>query len=465
MDDALAVDFVVQGGEVVNAGYTTVADVLVKDGKVLALTAPGTFGGSGQLIDAHGCIVIPGGVDPHCHIDLPLGEFTTLDSYKEATMAALHGGTTTVVDFAIPMPGQSPIEAVRERRNKASEARCDTALHGCVLEWDESTAEQLRDMVKLGVRTVKMFTTYRDVVMAQPDTILEVLRALHDLGGMALIHAEANHVIEDNQNLAAQAHKIDAGHHDATRPEIAEVAAVAEVLATAEYVNSPVYFVHQTIDEAIDIVRQARHRGIRAYTETCPHYLTLDSTVYQQEKPERFVCAPPIRERESVDAVVSRVLAGDVDTIGSDHCCYSLEQKNQKAFDVREMPNGLPGVETRLPVSYTTLVRNNGLSLERFVALFSANPARLNGLSGKGFLGPGADADLVIIDPRESRTVDAEQLHMATDYSPYEGMELFGWPRTVMAGGRVVLDERGFHDPGTVGRKLDAEPLPNQLLT
>lgn len=460
------VDLVVHGGTIVNAGGSSHATVVISGGRIQALLDPDLpLPAHARAVDATGSIIIPGGVDPHCHIGQRLGAFAALDDYEQASRAALWGGTTTVIDFAIPDPGQTPLEAVEQRRTLTKISRCDTALHGCVITWDDSTPTQIEQMVAVGVRTIKLFTTYRDVVMAEPDTIMEVLRALHRHGGLGYVHAEANHVIENAQGLALAAHRGGSQDMPETRPEVAETAAVAEVLATAEHLGAPVYFVHQTTADAVDLVRAARRRGVRAYTETCPHYLTLDESVYSSDHPERFVCCPPLRSGASVARLTDRALAGDVDTLGSDHCCYSTTQKLEHRDDVTKMPNGLPGVETRLPVTFTRLVTEGGMSLERYVAMFATNPACLNGLTGKGVIAAGADADLVVLDPTVRRAVTQADLHMASDYTPYEGRELTGWPSTVISGGRVVIDGDGFHDPGPVGRALHSAALPDQLLT
>lgn len=459
-------DLVVHGGTVVNSGGRALATVVVSDGRIIAVQDPTLpLPPHDRAVDATGALVLPGGVDPHCHIGQRLGEYAQLDDYGSASVAALWGGTTTVVDFAIPDPGQRPIDAVTERRGLAAQSRCDTALHGCVVDWDDTTAAQIGEMAELGVRTIKLFTTYRDVVMAGPDTVLEVLRTLHAQGGIAYVHAEANHVIEDAQTLAEAAAEGDAAHMPRTRPELAEAAAVAQVLATAEHVDAPVYFVHQTTAEAVDLVRAARRRGVRAYTESCPHYLYLDDGRYAGAHPERFVCCPPLRAADTVAALRSRALVGDIDALGSDHCCYSTQQKSEHSHDVRVMPNGLPGVETRLPVAFTQLVVRGGMPVERFAGMFATNPARLNGLSRKGVVAAGYDADLIVMDPRARRPVLATALHMATDYTPYEGEELAGWPSVVVSAGRVVLDGDGFHDPGPVGRALQADPMPDHLIT
>lgn len=460
-------DLVVTGGTVVNADWSGPASVLVSEGRITGLLAPGeVVPGAARVIDATGGFVVPGGVDPHCHISMEMGGSTTRDGYREATLAALAGGTTTVVDFAIPAPGQAPVDAVAQRREMAADARCDTALHACVVERDATTDDQLRGLVADGVVTVKLFTTYRDQVMANADTVHAVLKVLRDSGGMAYVHAEANPIIEHAQAIQAGCGHIGAADHALTRPEIAETAAVAAVLAAAESLHAPVYFVHQSTGEAIDLTRAARRRGVHAYTETCPHYLTLDESRYRGPHPERFVCCPPLRTKSTVEQVRRRASHGAVDTVGSDHCCYDTTQKTAAADDVRRVPNGMPGVQTRLPVVWTTLVHERGVPPERFVALTSTNAARLNGLAGrKGVIAPGADADLVVLDPAQLRIVRAGDLAMATDYTPYEGTALAGWPLTVVATGRVVVDGGVLTDPGPVGRALRSDPLPRQFLT
>lgn len=456
----------VMGGLVVNDDWSGPATVLIEGARILGLVSPNSpVARDVRKVDATGRLVLPGGVDPHTHIDMSLGDYTTRDGYREATTAAVWGGTTTVVDFAIPRPGESPLDAVRLRRAAAAQGVCDSALHACVVDWDESVPEQLRQIVELGVRTVKLFTTYRDAVMADPGTVLRVMRVLGDLGGMAYVHAEANHLVERDQQAAEDAGSIDASGHACTRSELAEITAVREVLSTARSLGAPVYFVHQSTPGAIDEVRRARADGVIAYTETCPHYLTLDDRCYEGSSPELFVCCPPLRSAHTVAGVVGRAMAREVDTIGSDHCCYNQAQKQADRADVRIMPNGMPGVETRLPVIYTELVQDRGLPIERFVAVTAANPARLNGIyPRKGVLAPGSDADLILIDPGARRTVSQADLHMSTDYSPFEGRELTGWASTVIVAGRVLLNERVLVSNPSPGRALNAMPLPQDRL-
>jgi dihydropyrimidinase len=458
------VDLVIRSGTVVTDSWQGPANVHVSNGMITQLTTDDSLSAaaSAREVDASGKLVMPGGVDPHCHIGLPLGPYTTMDDYRSATLAALWGGTTTVIDFAIPAPGQSPADALAERRDMARDARCDYALHGCVTAWDSTTEDQLRAMAADGVRTIKLFTTYRNLLRVDDQTVGLVMATLRTLHGIVYVHAEADHLIENAQQRCAASGAIDASHHAATRPELAEEAAVSAVLATALAHETPVYFVHLSTPAAVDLVRAARRRGALAFSETCPHYLILDDQRYQGTTPERFVCCPPLRGRGTADELTDMLLRDFVDTVGSDHCCYDTTQKTEHAGDVRAMPNGMPGVETRLPVMFSELVHRRGLPLSRFVALTSSNPARLNGIfPRKGTIAPGSDADLVVLDASLTRVIDARDLHMATDYSPYEGMEVTGWPGTVIANGQVVIENGELvSDPGPVGTFLPAAPFP-----
>jgi dihydropyrimidinase len=456
-------DLVVEGGTVITDSWTGAATVVVRDGRVLSLLAPDvptSSLGAARTVDARGRLVLPGAVDPHCHIAVPLGEFVTLDNFVTASLAALAGGTTTIVDFAIPTPGEHPMEALDAKRKLGQSSRCDYALHGCIAGTPTDIEDIVRDFVTAGVRTVKLFTTYRDLLMVGTDTVESVMSALVGASGLTYVHAEDNDLVEAAQDEAVRTGHIDAAGMAGTRPSVAEERAVAEVLGAAERTGAPVYFVHQSTQDAVDQVVRARQRGVRAFSESCPHYLVLDNSAYAGHHPERFVCCPPLRDRATVDALGRRLMDGFLDTVGSDHCCYDSSQKALRATDVRAMPNGLPGVETRWPVVWDAFVGSKQMSPQRFVAVMAANPARLNGLyPQKGTIAPGSDADLVILDADESRPITVQDLHMQTDYTPYEGRNVTGWPSTVISRGRLVLDDGKLMDPGPVGEFLPAAPL------
>jgi dihydropyrimidinase len=458
-----AVDLVVEGGTVATDSWVAPATVVVDGGRVVAVTQPDAPLGrveARRTVDARGMLVLPGGVDPHCHVGLPLGAYTTRDSFESASLAALAGGTTTMVDFAIPQVGEHPLHALEERQRLAAGSRCDYALHGCFNQHADDIREVVHELADRGVRTVKLFTTYRDLLMVDRPTIAAVMHALLEVSGLTYVHAEANDLVERAQQRAAGDGTVGASGHAGTRPEAAEEQAVADVLETAAATGAPVYFVHQSTPGAVDAVAVARRHGVPASSESCPHYLTLDDGRYRGDHPERWVCCPPLRDRATVEELGQRLAMGLVDTVGSDHCCYDSVQKAERSDDVREMPNGLPGVETRLPVVFSAFVTPGRIGLRRLAALTAANPARLNGLyPRKGTIAPGSDADLVILDPGQTREVHAARLHMQTDYSPYEGLELHGWPTTVIAAGRVVLDNGEHLDPGPVGQHLPAAEI------
>jgi dihydropyrimidinase len=455
-----ACDTVIKGGTVVESAWMGPADVLIKDGQVLGLVAAGTAVEAEVQIDAGGLWVMPGGVDPHCHVGFASGGFTSLDNYATCTAAAVLGGTTTIVDFAIPAPGEQPYEVAVRQRAKAAGGLCDSALHTSVVEWDSTTEGQLRTLAGEGIVTAKMYTTYRGETMASADTILRTMRALQPVGGMVVVHCESNPIIEEDQRLAALAGRIGSAHMAQTRSELAETASVAEVLSLAERLGAPVYCVHQSTPAAIELVAAARRRGLRAFTETVAHHLVLDDSLYHGEHPERWVCCPPLRPRATVQALGRYLANGEATTIASDHCCYDLAQKESHKDDVRHMPNGLPGVQTRLPVTFSAFVAGQVISPSRWVDLVAAGPARANGLyPRKGSLAPGADADVVLWDPHAQWTVTAGALAQQTDYTPYEGVEVTGRPAAVLVRGHLVAQDGQIVDPAPTGRHVPAGPV------
>ncbi|MEO8220786.1 MAG: amidohydrolase family protein [Specibacter sp.] len=460
-------ELIITNATIVNATGRRQVHVVVRGGKIEQLIDAGQPTPEAvHTIDATGHLVIPGGVDGHCHVAQVTGPFATLDDYQTTSTAALWGGTTTIVDFGIPRDAtETPLEAVRKKRQLAAASRCDVALHGSVVAWDETVPWQLEQMAAEGIRSVKLYTTNRGSTMADGDTILKVMREMVRLDGLAYIHAEHDPIIVDCTEQHAAAGTIGIEHLHKTRPELAEEISVKEILAMAEYTGAPVYFVHQTTPGAVDLVTAARLRGHEAFSETCPHYLTLDESVYGSNFPEWFACCPPMRSAKTVAALRDRLAAGAIHTVASDHSCYDLSQKRERTDDVRTMPHGLPGVETRMPVTYTAMMELPGTRLEDFVEVFAAGPARINAIPGKGIIAEGYDADMVIFDPSQKRTVDGEQLHMGTDFSPFDGQKLSGWPSTVISAGRVVVSDGIFHDPGPVGKFIARNGFHNHQNT
>ena len=454
----------IQNGIVVNSNGSAQYDVLIESGKIVGLFLPGKFVDSDKActhsVNAKGLYVLPGGVDPHCHVGFTSGQFSSLDNYEEATRAAACGGTTTIVDFAIPEKGETSLDAVHRQKARIRNSFCDSAMHGCVVEGLDDVTTVMREFEANGIRTVKMFTTYRDELMASAETIMQVMKGLLDIRGMIYVHCEADHIVSENQRVAAVNNLIDCSLHHRTRSELAECISVAELLAMAETIRAPLYFVHQSCRGAVDRVAFAKASGNSVFSEAVLHHLVLDESVYASEYAERFVCCPPIRSSETVKALVRSLINGDIDTLGSDHCCYNLEQKNLVKFDVRLMPNGLPGVETRLLVGLSNLVLQQGLPIERFVAISSTNPAKLNGLfPRKGVIAPGADADIVLWNLNSESTVSIKNLNMATDYTPYEGKEIMVEHVATYVRGTLVAEKSRPIETNKIGKFVAAGEL------
>lgn len=456
------------GGTVVNDTWAGRATVLITDSYISGILAPTEQIPSSvdNIISAEGHLVIPGGVDPHCHVQTQMGGYTTLDDYRQASEAAIWGGTTTIIDFAIPIQGQSPWEAVTHRLDIAKQSICDTALHACVTEWTPDIPDQLTEMTTLGIRTVKLFTTYRDSVMATSDTVLQVMKCLSTLGGIAYIHAESNHLVEDAQRAAVDKDLMAARYHSRTRPEYTEAAAVSEVIDIAAALGTHAYFVHQSTAEAVALVRGARARGVRAYSETCPHYLLLTDACYETSEPERYVCCPPLRSANSSQRLRAAVTRGEIHTIGSDHNCFDLKQKLTHRDDVRNMPNGMPGVENRLPLMFSQFrTGDHSLDPRDLVRMLCANPAKLNGLyPKKGVIAPGADADIVILDRGSASPVGISHSHMQTDYTPYEDFSIDTYPTTVMSRGHLLIHDGQRTNAHPSGSHAPSEALTSHLL-
>lgn len=445
---------VIRGGTVVNAADCREATVVAQGGRITAMLAPDAplpdLGQSVRVIDADGCRVLPGGVDPHVHVATSLGEYQTADGHAEASIAALVGGTTTMVDFAIPDDGLTPLEAADERIGLSASARCPVVLHGCVTQaFSGDVAAQLAGMVERGIRSVKVFTTYRDAFMATQDQIFQVLSGMRDAGGLTYVHAEWDPMVFRLQADHEASHRAVAAEHHVMRPVDVEVVAVRQVLTVAEALGAPVYFVHLSSPLSLAEVHAARARGLHAYAETCPHYLLLTDEKYRSAAGPEFLCCPPLREKGVTAQLMESAGAGRIDAIGSDHCCFTREQKYRRE-DVRQAPFGLPGVETRMPLMIDELAIRRSVPWPQVVDMLCATPARLNGVyPRKGIIAVGSDADIMIIDPeRNRRSLRSRDLHMPTDIEPYADHEPVAWPLWVICGGRVVVDDGTFTDPG-----------------
>jgi dihydropyrimidinase len=389
----------------------------------------------------------------------------TPEDHLQCTRAALLGGTTTIVDFAIPRPGQSPLAAVNERLAAAREGSlADYALHGCFTDMNAADLDQIPEMVAQGVRSIKVYTTYRGDMMASDGLIRSVMEELLPHDGLTYVHAEDNSMIEALMAELGRGGPIPFQKILEARPESAEERAVERVLEIAEDVGAPVYFVHQSTPRATEMTRAARARGIPAYAEVCPHYATLDESAYELHRGECYTCCPPLRSRATVDALMEVVASGRIDTLASDHCAFDTSIKADRKHDLQNMPFGMPGVQTRMPVMLSELVCHRNVPMSTAVRLLCARPAQLSGIfPRKGVIAAGADADLIVWSVEGETTIDASDLAQASDYTPFEGWRVHGVLEVVMRGGRVVCRDGKIVEE-SAGRIIPSGPIRHRGL-
>ena len=446
-------DLLVRGGTVVMDSGLLRADVLVRGGKVAGLLRRGWPATSrARVVDATGALVLPGGVDAHTHVGITFGEFRTRDDFATATRAAAFGGTTTLLEFAFPDLGEDPAQAVERRISEAGgRAVIDFGFHAAIAQRADADAlAGVERAARLGAPSVKVFTAYRGIMMLELGDVLAVMREAARSRALVMVHAETESLVERSVADLRERGLADSRHHPLARPAAAELDAARSVLGLARESAAAVYLVHVTLPEVAAEIAAARMAGVRAFGETCPHYLLLDESVYSGPHPERFVCSPPLRPAAATRGLWPR-LGAELTGVHSDHCCFDTSQKAVHASDSSRIPPGLPGVETRLPLMISAALSGR-LPMPEVVRLCASEPAKLFGMPSKGSLLPGMDADLLVVDPSARWRIN--ELHMASDYSPYEAMELRGRIDTVIAGGRVLVSAGAWAGEESGGRYI-----------
>ena len=451
----------VRGGTVVDEDGERQADLVIRDGRVAAHVLPGSAQDPDpETLDATGLYVLPGLVDPHTHFSLDTGSGRTADDFTTGSGSAAAGGVTTYVNFATQRPGEDFGQALAAARGEADGASLvDYSLHLNITRLDPGWERDLDRAVDTGVTSAKVYTTYKDAVFYVDDHLIQKLMERSGAAGLLVqVHAENDDLLAGARaELLAEGRRSFA-YHAAARPALAESEAVNRLLFFSRVTGSPVYFVHLSSPLSVDLVTEARQRGIPALAETCPHFLCLDDSVYSGPDAIRYLMTPPIRSAEMRAGLWDRVQAGAIDSVGSDHCGYSLDQRGSSG-DFTTVSPGIPGVETSLPLLYTFGVESGRIGMRDLVRLLSENPARIFGLHPrKGCLSEGADADLVLFDPRHRGRLEDSQLHSAAGFSPYSGLELKGRVVTTVSRGRVVYDRGKVVGAPGWGRFLERLP-------
>jgi dihydropyrimidinase len=447
----------IRNGRVVTAVDDYKADVLIEGEKVSTIGAKLEVEAD-VVIDAAGKLVIPGGIDPHTHMELPFGGTEASDDFRTGTIAAAHGGTTTIIDFAVQYKGQALLEGV-DNWHKKAEGKCviDYGFHLITTELEDNQTEELHTVMDEGVTSFKLFMAYPGVFLADDATIFRAMSAAGERGGLVCMHAENGIVINEIIKRALQQGRTAPKYHALTRPTIAEAEGVHRAIRLAEMAEAPVYIVHLSCADALNQVREARDRGLPAFAETCPQYLFLSIEDYGEGfEGAKYVMTPPLREKWNQDELWKGLKTDDLQVISTDHCPFCMkEQKELGRDDFSKIPNGAPGVEHRMSLIYDGGVAQRRVSLNRFVELTSTAAAKMFGLfPRKGTIAVGSDADIVIFDPDGEQTISAATHHMNVDYSAYEGRKVRGVVETVLSRGRVVVEGGEFKGKAGAGQFL-----------
>jgi len=442
---------VVKGGTIVNPTGCFNVDILIENGIITGLGKNFT---ADIEIDAKGCLVMPGLVDPHVHMGFKSGEFMSSDDFETGTRAAAYGGVTTIIDFAVPESEES-LDTALVRRLQEAEGHCyvDYEIHVAITCVRDSLPIEIQKCIKQGVSTFRLYTVYPGLKLSEGDLYI-LMSLIKENGGLARIHAENASIIEIKQTDFLKKAAANAYSHYLSRPAFVEEEAISGLLILQRETGCPIYFNHVSTAAALQLIQQAKARGQQVYAEVCPQYLFLTAEVYQRPNGFLYLTSPAFKSEADRVALWKGIELGIVDTIGTDHCPYTKSQKAKYVYDFTRIPNGVPGVETTLPLLFTEW-KKRGWPLEKLVTLISYNPSRIFGLfPRKGLIQPGADADIIIFDPNYEWEIHTNLLHMNVDWNPYEGFKCVGKVKTVLLRGQILIQDEMWKCEDKIGQKV-----------
>ncbi len=448
----------IQNGMLVGAQKSERADILISNG-IIEQVAPeiSTNKPIDRVIDAEGMLVLPGGVDPHVHMQLDTPSGRSSDDFRSGSLAALHGGITTLIDFVTPHKNQPLPLALQQRQQQAAASIIDHSLHVSPVRLHTDIEQEIVACIRLGVKSFKLYMAYLDTIGLREEDLEKVLHILARHGAMATVHAEMGEEIATLREDYFRQGKTSPLYHALSRPAHTEAEAVEKVIEMARKAGCPLYLVHISSADSLSLIHAARKAGQRVFAETCPQYLLLNDMAYDREFKQAapYVISPPLRKKHDNDALWQAISSQIIQSTGTDHCPFTRAQKDLGRHDFRKIPNGAGGVEHRMALLYTYGVQQQKISLNRWVDITSTTPARIFGLfPRKGSISPGADADLVIWNPDHEQVISAASHHQCSDINIYEGIKVHGTPTYVIAGGKVVLQDGKLQQRGLRGRFL-----------
>ena len=432
-----------KGGRVVSGSGVIAADVLL-EGETIAAVGPNLAADGAETVDCTDKLLFPGFIDAHTHFDLEVAGTITADDFTTGSRAALRGGTTTVIDFAAPDKGE-PLHTGLQRWHRKADGKtaCDYAFHMTIDDWNEGISAEIKEMVDGGIPSFKMYMTYPAMMIGEKDMYF-ALKRLKDVGGIVGVHCENSGIIDALIAEKKSAGEMGPSSHPRTRPNGLEAEAVSHLLRLAEQVDTPVIIVHLSTKEALEEVRAARNRGQTVYVETCPQYLLLEDSVYDDPdftQAAKYICAPPLRSVADQEALWLALGDGEIQTVCTDHCSFTTAQKRVGQYDFTKIPGGLPGVETRGVLLYSAGVATGRITEADMCRVLSENPAKLYGCwPRKGVIAPGSDADIVVYDPHADSVITAAGQLQNVDYNPYEGFQTQGSIAQVYLRGTLSVD-------------------------
>ncbi|HOZ30211.1 MAG TPA: dihydropyrimidinase [Bacteroidales bacterium] len=449
-------EILIKNGTIINSETSSIEDILVIDDKIVKIGKDIRVNKNCKIIDATGKYVIPGGIDPHVHMQLPTPAGPSSDDFFTGSCAALFGGTTTIIDFVTPARGHSITDALKKRRKEAEKSLTNYSLHVSPVEWRGTTEAEIKNCLKLGFNSFKVYLAYKNTVGLKDDEFELVLNTVVEHGGLVTIHCEDGDKVDELRNKFASEDNVSPLFHAKSRPAEFEALAVKKSIDLAAKYNCPIYIVHVSSVLSLEYIHQAQQTGQKVYAETCPHYLLLDDSKYLGEfnKTVPFVLSPPLRKKTDQEALWQAITTGTLQTVGTDHCPFNLEQKAVGINDFRRIPNGAGGIEHRLALLYTYGVLKHRISLNQWVDVCSTQPAKIFGLSHKGKIAVGFDADIVIWDPDFENTISVKNHHQRCDLEIFEGFKTKGLAETVIRNGRIVVDNGEMYTDTSNGNLL-----------